>query len=98
MGPYEFSLPNPTDLLDALKDDILDIVQHEGVTGSLGAKLDSARQKLEDDNPKNDKAAFGLLKAFINAVEAQRGKKISESQADSLVHDAQAIIGLLSKE
>ena len=44
---------------------------------------------------KNDGAAIGELEAFINAVEAQRGKKIPEAAADALIAEAQAIIDLL---
>ena len=40
----------------------------------------------------NDKAGANKLKAFLNKVEAQRGKKISETDADLLVASAQRII------
>ena len=33
--------------------------------------------------------------AFINAVNAQRGKKITEEEADALIEDAQSIIDLI---
>ena len=38
------------------------------------------------------------LETFIHAVEVQRGKKIPEAEADSLIADAQTIINLLSTE
>ena len=41
------------------------------------------------------KAAIRSLEAFINAVEAQRGKKITGVEADVLVGAAQEIIELL---
>ena len=36
-----------------------------------------------------------VLQAFINAVQAQRGKKISEEDADDLIAAAQALIDSL---
>ena len=47
-------------------------------------------------NQNNDVAAINSLEAFINAVEAQRGTKIAEADADDLVAAAQAIIDALS--
>ena len=41
---------------------------------------------------------LALEEAFINAVNAQRGKKISETDADVLIAVAQQIIDLLSSE
>lgn len=43
-----------------------------------------------DDGHQN--AAANKLEAFINQVEAQRGKKITDEQADELIADAQRII------
>jgi len=63
----------------------------ESVQTSLAAPLKQAMKVLDDDNPKNDKAAVGKLNAFINKAEAQRGKKISDEQADQLMAIAQGI-------
>jgi len=68
----------------------------KGIANSLLAKLDAALQKLADDNENNDAAAINLLEAFIKTVEAQRGKKISEADANALIEAAQEIIELLS--
>ena len=35
--------------------------------------------------------------AFINAVQAQRGKGLTDVQADSLMSSAQAVIALLDR-
>ena len=51
---------------------------------------------LEDSNQKNDVAAIVTLEAFINKVEAQRGKKIPDEVADELIGKAQEIITALS--
>ena len=76
--------------------DIIDLDLHPGIETSLLAKLNTAIDKLQDDNAKNDKAAVNSLQAFINAVEAQYGKKIPEQGADSLITAAQQILDLLT--
>ncbi len=83
--------------LESLGQDIDDL-ELGGNGNSLLAKLDVASKVLEDDNENNDVAAINSLRAFINAVQAQRGKKIPEADADALIADAQEIINLLSAE
>ena len=56
---------------------------------SLVAKLRSAIDALDRGN---DKIAGNKLGAFINHVEAQRGKKFSEEDADGLIEKANRII------
>ncbi len=84
------------ELLDTLAQDIIDLELQPGIENSLLAKLGTALQILEDENENNDIAAINTLGAFINAVEAQRGKKIPEAEADALIAAAQEIIELLS--
>ncbi len=86
----------PVELLDILAQGIIDLDLQPGIENSLLAKLDSALQKLEDDNENNDTAAINLLEAFIKTVEAQYGKKIPKANADVLIAAAQEIIELLS--
>ena len=72
-----------------------------GVENALLASLtgnSGALAKLQDDNPGNDVAAIGKLQAFINKVEAQRGNRLTDEQADALVVAASDIIGDLSEE
>ena len=64
-----------------------------GTTTSLVAKLSAA---LDSINRGNDNAAMNQLNAFINEVNAQAGKAITQSQAQTLTYDAQAIITALS--
>ncbi|HUW86553.1 MAG TPA: hypothetical protein VMV55_06720, partial [Methanoregula sp.] len=52
-------------------------------------KLDSATKSLEKDKPT---PAVNQLEACINEVQAQRGKKIPEVQADELIASIRAII------
>ena len=51
---------------------------------------------LDDVNSNNDVAAINSLNAFINAVEAQRGNKISNEDADALIAAVQSIISALA--
>ncbi|HVB95081.1 MAG TPA: hypothetical protein VND41_00580 [Nitrososphaerales archaeon] len=64
-----------------------------GTTTSLVSKLSAA---LSSINSGNDNAAVNQLNAFINEVNAQTGKAITQSQAQTLTYDAQAIITALS--
>ena len=83
------------ELLLDLNDYIDELNLYQGTANSLKAKLDAAIQLLNDNNENNDKTAVNLLEAFINTVEAQRGKKISEADADSLIAAAQEIAELI---
>ena len=51
---------------------------------------------LDDVNTNNDAAAINTLEAFISAVEAQRGKEISETDTDGLIQVAVNIINMSS--
>ena len=66
-----------------------------GITNSLDAKLDAVLNALDDLNANNDVAATNGLYALMNAVEAQRDKKLTPLEADELIAAAQAIIDLL---
>ena len=55
-------------------------------------KLNSARSAIERNQ---NKTARNILKAFINLVNAQEGKKITTDQANILRTDAQALINSL---
>jgi hypothetical protein len=73
-----------------------DLNLQQGIDNSLDAKLEAAKKALEDLNENNDGAAINSLQAFINAVEAQRGKALTEEQADMLIEMVQRIIDSLS--
>jgi len=60
-----------------------------GIENSITSKLDNAIQSLENGQ---DNAAVNKIEAFIKQVEAQRGKKLTNEQADFLIEYAQAII------
>ena len=91
-------LIEPVDLATELSENIDTMTLQKGIANSLQSKLDAAIGLLEDGNENNDIAAVNLLEAFINVVQAQSGKKISEADADELIAAAQQLIDLLSSE
>jgi len=85
----------PETMLEELRDYVDSTGLPEATKDSLNSSLEVAISALEDSNPKNDLVAANVLKAFINKVEAQRGKKISEGFADELITKAQEIAAAL---
>ena len=65
----------------------------EGIQNSLVSKLDAAFDALERGK---DDTAVNKLKALINQVEAQRGKRISDADVDALIAAAEAIIATIT--
>jgi hypothetical protein len=92
-------LENPQGLdanLDGCTDTVCDLASviqslglHHGIENSLVQKASNACAKFSEGNTK---AAINMLNAFINEVEAQRGKKISEEDAGMLIQFAQNAI------
>jgi parallel beta-helix repeat protein len=71
---------------------INDMDIHHGIKNSLISKLEGTIGSLEKGQ---ENAAANKLGAFINECEAQRGKKLTEEQADTLIEAAQEIIDFL---
>lgn len=91
--------PDAVDPITAIEDLALAVVAmnlQNGIENSLDSKLDAALNALDDVNANDDAAACNMLQSFINAVEAQRGTKLTVSQADQLIAAAQEIQGSLS--
>ena len=97
-----FTITLTTDSLDpvrAIEDLALTVMEmnlQNGIENSLDSKLDAALDALVDANFNNDGAACNSLAAFINAVQAQRGKKITSAQADQLIASARQIRAILN--
>jgi len=85
-----------TALLQELIETVAEMNLPNGIGRSLHAKLEGALKALADGKANNDVSAINRLNAFINEVEAQRDKKITEEQATALVGKAQAIVDLLN--
>ena len=80
----------PVDAVQDLISDIEVLNLPTGLETSLVAKLEAAITSLDRGR---ENAAINQLNAFINLVEAQSGKKLTDEQAQQLVTDAQGIIG-----
>jgi hypothetical protein len=93
---FTWTVLTPAQATEQLADLVMACGLPQGIENGMLQSLDGAIQKLEDDNPNNDLAAIGKLEAFINKVEAQRGKRLSDEQADSLVAAATDIIAEVS--
>ncbi len=87
---------DPVELLTALVDTVVALNLQMGISNSLDAKLGAVVNALDDVNANNDGAAINALEAFINAIMAQSGDKISEADAAALIAAAEQIIALLS--
>jgi len=86
--------PDSVDPVAAIEDLAMTVFEmnlQNGIENSLDSKLDAALNALGDANVNNDGAACNSLAAFIGSVEAQRGKKITNAQADQLIASAQQI-------
>ena len=68
------------------------VVTQAGLESSLTSKLDNALSSLQRGN---QAAAQGQIGAFINEVQAQRGKQIAAADADDLIAYAQLILGAM---
>ena len=68
------------------------ILGSRGIQVALSAKLDAALASLDKEKKNNQKTATNNMNAFINFVNAQRGKWINNQDADDLITDAGAFI------
>jgi hypothetical protein len=66
-----------------------------GIFKSLDEKLANAIAVLDRNKKGSSSAAIGLLNSFVNNVEAQRDKAITDAQADELQSSARRIILLI---
>jgi hypothetical protein len=83
------------DLLSDLVQRVISLNVQGGVSNAFDAKLDAVMNAIDDTNEQNNVAAQNAMYAFMNAVEAQRGKKLTDTQATQLVNVAEAIIAAL---
>ena len=85
-------LPNPKELTQNLIEEITTWNLPKDTENSLTSKLQNAIQSL-DKGQQN--AAINKLNAFINEIKAQRNKKLTNAQADTLITEAQRIINTI---
>lgn len=68
-------------------------IDNAGIAKSLLAKLDAAQKALDRGQPA---VAANILRAFVQAVEAQSGKHIEEHHAEHLIAHVEHIISALN--
>lgn len=97
-----WAVPNGWDLLimaremlQLFAEQVVVLNLNEGINNGLDVRIEAALGALDDVSDNNDVAAINSLQALINAVEALRGNKISEEDADALTTATQQIIDLL---
>lgn len=82
---------NPHEIIVALHGMVQESVANQGIANSLDVKLDHADKALDADRA----TACNDMKSFINEVNAQSGKAMTEAQADKLLAKAEQVRGLL---
>ena len=82
--------PNAYKQIEAIGEVLLSLNLKAGIGNALDSKLQNALAALDRDG-----SPVGVLYAFINSVEAQRGKALTTAQADQLVSAAQDVIDAL---
>ena len=92
MEPWTPKPPTPTEASEELIETIQTSNLTKGTESSLVSKLKAGIQLLELGN---ENGAIHKLMDFMDQVEAQRGKKLTDEQADYLMSEAQRIIDLI---
>jgi hypothetical protein len=83
----------PTELIEDFIEYIESLNLQRGIENSLLSKLNRIIKLLERGQ---NNVAINQLNAFINEVEALRGKKLTNEQADYLIGEAEKIIYVIS--
>ncbi len=77
------------DAYDELLADIAALDIAKGLKNALSSKVKNSKKYFQQGNTVE---AINLLNSFINQVNAQRGKELTNAQADALIAQAQALI------
>ncbi len=84
-----------SDAIGSLSGVVASFNLRQGIANSLDAKLENAMDAYQAANAGNRQDVVNKLMAFINAVEAQRGKELTSVQADQLIAEANRILSVL---
>ncbi|MHB8955109.1 MAG: hypothetical protein ACYC4U_19205 [Pirellulaceae bacterium] len=95
MVTFALTVLTTEDLLIELADDVAELNLATGVSNSLDAKLQNALDALDAANSEQRNDAVNKLWAFINSVEVQAGKILTQDETDQLIGAALEIIALL---
>jgi hypothetical protein len=90
--PYHKWQQTPEEAVEEIISETEDLELEEGLENSLVSKLANILKSIDSGN---NNAAIKQLEAFINQVEALRGKKLTEDEADALIAAAQEVIDKL---
>ena len=83
--------PNIQDLINRVQEMNL----QQGIENSLDVKLQRAQDAMNAENSNNVTETVNALEAFINEVEAQRGNKLTDNQANELRSFAYNLIKII---
>ena len=89
------SMLTPADAIDLLSATLASFNLQQGLSNSLAAKLRAAGDALDAANAGRRQDVANRLQAFLNEVEATRGKAVTIVQADTLAGLAGRIIAVL---
>jgi hypothetical protein len=95
VGDGEEEEPSVEELIVDLVQSVANLNLQAGISNALDAKLDAAMNALADVNQHNDAAAVNSLNALINSVQAQRGRRLTDAEADMLIAATLAIIAAI---
>ena len=85
-------------VFEQLVDDLDGLQLQSGIEDSLSVKLVGALEKYMAETGESQHAAVEKLEALIQAIEAQRDKRISSADADQLIADLRAFIDLIQEQ
>ena len=80
------------DLFGNFIEDILEMSLSQGLENRLITKLEAALHAVTDNNPNNDHVANKKIQDFTKQVEGQRGKELTDEEADYLNATAYAVL------
>jgi hypothetical protein len=89
------TVQTPSQGIESLSALVLSYKLKQGTANSLDAKLQNVAAALQAVNAGQRQDAANKLSAFINAVDAQRGRVLSNAQADQLEGLARRILAVL---
>jgi len=95
VSPVPLTVPDLRAQLEALVEVVLSLNLKAGIGNALDSKLQNALATLDRVHQQDNGSPVGILYAFIQSVEAQRGKALTTEQADQLVSAAQGVIDAL---
>ena len=81
--------------IDSLSELVASYNLKQGIANSLDSKLQNVLDALSAANAGQRQDVTNKLEAFINSVEAQRAKELTNAQADALEALAKRILGVL---